>query len=220
MQEHHTTGNSTAKTGLIHEHHVLLAISALDSAMARGQQRSALVNVKLADAIRGFSPRTVDRIKAHPWNWETADSFINNLKEGWSETAANDFLALSGALPDKGLAQAVAWHVHSHKLYSGLFPPNNKGEYPEERLSQILALFTVTEQMIVEPDQDPYMTDDMTGENMLYIFNPELQSLLLHPGKYQREEVVRVIVDTSTFDAERIKMIIDSDASSLGSGIL
>lgn len=202
-----------------HEQEVILACHAPMKVICERDNDPIAISKKLASTVKGFSPRTVERIKNHPWTEDTALVFVNGVEdEQWNETNTNDFMALCSVVDRP--AHAAEWHLHSYRLYSNLCPPNNDGEYPEERLSQIAALFAVTEAMLFESDQDPYMYEENSSKNLLYIFNPELQSLVLHPAPYKREDVVNAIIATSTFDADRIKMIIDSDASSLGSGIL
>lgn len=215
---------TTKVSGTAHQQLVLEAALVLAEAVSQLYQDHFVRTIRDSSrvALTEFSASTMQRVKAHAWTPQQALRFGNELEDGWDETRANDYLALSSSLQSTEGAVVSSWHLNSYPLYPDLCPPNNDGDYPAERLSQIAALYAVTELMVNSSDEDPYHYDDaVDGVSSLYIFNPELRALVLHPGdQYTREAVVNVIKDHDTFDPERIKRILDFEVTSLRGGAL
>lgn len=111
----------------------------------------------------------------------------------------------------------------SWNLYPELHAHNNDGEYPKDRLSQLVALYCITEYMENhEDDLDPYWYDERSREPVAtYLHMDDLREFVLHPeDPYQREDIVDTIITNAVFDVDRIKAMLDSSSASLSSGVL
>jgi hypothetical protein len=174
------------------------------------------------EALSNFSASTVASIKTCSWTPGAALMFCNGIDEGWSETKAKDCIALSTALDLHDNMSFSEQHLNAYEgnTYPELFPLDNDAEYPEERFSQITALYHVTEHMLDIGDEHVNPYSRLRSDNMYYISDPALQSLILTPGKYSRDEIVNVIRDHGTFDTERIKRLLDFDTKSMRDGVL
>ena len=161
----------------------------------------------------------------HPWSFEAARNIAMSIpNKRWTETTVNDYMAVARRL---GLIEGESisiMHADSWHLYD-LYPANNDGDFPQERLSQLVALYRVTEYM-QERDEvlglDPYWYDKRTKEQVsLYLNSEELRELVLHPEEpYKREDIVDLILTHDVFDAGRIKGMLDNGTTSLSSGVL
>jgi hypothetical protein len=203
---------------------VIAASDVLVEAISRNHTEMTVNVIRdgAAEYLRKFSPATVSRIESHAWTPRSALMLCNGLFENWNETKVNDCVALSAAL---NLQDDMAVHerhlnAYDQHAYPDLCPPDNYGDYPEERLSQITALYHVTDYMGDLEDEDIRAYDRVRGVDMWYISDPELQSFILTPGEYKREDIVDTIRDHGTLDVGRIKEIINTGTKSLGSGVL
>lgn len=205
-----------------HQQVVLEAVMNLCEALIQRYDDDSVRRIRDSsiEVIGGYSTSTEQRIRDTSWGhyqaMQLATSIRPDKKRQWDETKVNDFLVLLGNHEDDKIND---WHLNSYHLYEELCPPNNAGDYPEERRSQINALLTVTDKMYSSAEH-VLIYDDETKQSLFFIVDPELRSLVLNPGKHNRDEVVAVIVGTDTFDASRIRMMLDADVPSLGSGLL
>lgn len=170
-----------------------------------------------------LSNATLERIHNHPWSTRAAENFAMRLGEGWDETMANDCMATSAALDLTNEYGMDSMHLFAWRyLYPELCPSNNDGDYPEERLSQLVALHRIVTYMEEKTTLQPYFTDEATGEiKGLYINDAELREFVLYPqAPYTREAITEMVVTNGTFDVARIKAMIDSNSPSLSSGVL
>lgn len=169
-------------------------------------------------AITGYSEATLLRIINFPWGRYSAKDFTSNIAENWTETTANDYMEVTVAMNSLGVSpdHANSWHLYD------LHPANNDGDYPGERLSQLVAIVTLIEHMQYGAlDFYPYWHDPVTGEvESTYLPQEDLRDLILNPGPYNREDIVELVVSHDAYDAERIKAILDASAPSLREGIL
>jgi len=162
--------------------------------------------------ISSYSAPTLRRAVGHPWTPSTAKSAASDIISGWwDETALNDYMAVAMFLDPANGHPLSAEHMHSLRLYSGLHPYRNDRDYPKERLSQIIALFHVADNM-----QD-------NGKNLdsKYITDNDLREFILRPSKeYKREDIVNIIRANNVHDVNRIKEMLDFEVQSLSSGVL
>lgn len=162
--------------------------------------------------ISSYSATTLRRIAGHPWTPPTAKSSASDIIAGWwDETILNDYMAV-GMLLDPANGHPIEnQHTHSWRLYSGLHPYRNDRDYPKERLSQLAALFWVSDNM------------QANGKNLnsKYIADSDLREFILHPSKgYNREDIVNIITANNVHDVNRIKDMLDFEVQSMSSGVL
>ena len=174
---------------------------------------------KIRATIEGYSDATLERIQQYSWSVNSAYFLTVGMINGWDETKANDYIAVTDAL---NLDEGVRMFQHeSWKHYPDLFPADNEGDYPEERLSQLVALYRVTKHMD-DKGLEPYYDNDLNNDiDSTYVEHDELRDFLLHPEEpYKREDIVHVIITNSVYDPDRIKAMLDNGTPSLTSGIL
>lgn len=171
-------------------------------------------------ALTKLSTSTVTAAKTHPWKPDVALRFCIGLEDHWSETKLNDYMALSNAVELPDSMSVSDWHLDSYGLYPDLCPHDCNGPYPEERLSQLAALYRVTEHM-ADAGQNVYRAGENGEGSVFYIPDNDLRNLILHPDeKYSRDDIVNVIRDRSIFDADLIRATLDFDTKSLRGGVL
>lgn len=202
------------------------ALNSLRYGFAKGGMPERTANVCISGAepnLRKFSNATLERIQNHPWNRSAASTVTFGAARKWTETTVNDYMAVARALKlTEGYAISIM-QTDSWNLYPDLHAPNNDGEYPEERLSQLVALYRITQYMEDhEDDLDPYWYDERSREPVAaYLHMDDLREFVLHPEEpYKREDIVDTIIMNSVFDVDRIKAMLDSGSASLSSGVL
>lgn len=170
------------------------------------------------EALTGYSDATLHRVINFPWSKHSVKDFIHKISKKWNETTANDYMEVTAAMNSLGIdtLHAASWHRYD------LHPANNEGDYPEERLSQLVAIVTVVEHMQYGAfDFDPYWSNPVTDDiESTYLPQDDLREFILHPGPYNRDDIVDVILSHDAFDAERIKAILDFDVQPMKNGIL
>lgn len=177
---------------------------------------------KITAALRNYSDATLERIQQHDWTSKSVDHFSVGITNTWDETKVNDYMAATTALSEYEPDGAPPLHYNSWQHYPELHPANNNGDYPEERLSQIVALYRVTEDMIAN-DKDPYYWGELTNDiEFTYLDeDDQLRDFLLHPGSdYNREDITRIITTHHTYDPSKIKAMLALGVPSMTSGVL
>lgn len=184
------------------------------------------LRMPLWDAFSEFSNATLTRIVNHRWEALSAITFCQNVG-GWTETNTNDFLTLAqevGFTTDSRRLHDIDRDLKSYQdhIYSGLCPLDNESDYPEERRSQITSLYLILGHKLKTVDFGAIRAYDNIGGNEIhYISDPELRKLILCPDDgFSREEIADVIINHDTFSVERIKLLIKFDTKSLQSGVL
>jgi hypothetical protein len=200
------------------------AISSLRYAFTKVNlpERAANTYISKAEpALTTYSDTTLERIQNHPWSHEAASSLVVNISINWNETTVNDYMAAAVALNFPEGYGIDNQHADSWHLYPDLHPANNGGDYPAERLSQIVALYRVIEAMDAK-DLRPYYDGEQTNHIGDYYLNDDnLREFVLHPHEpYKREDIVEIITTHDVFDPERIKAMLDNGTASLSSGVL
>lgn len=177
----------------------------------------------ILDAIKRpltrYSPVTVERIRAYEWNVETANTLTLGISYRWDETLTNDYMAVSEVIREEEPDGVPPLYYSQWKHYrSELHPENNNGDYPQERLNQLTAIYRVTKLIA---SSDSYWAEPEDETETVYIDSDELRQLILNPGpQYTRDEVVSVILDHDTLDAGRVKKILDLGVSPMSGGVL
>lgn len=177
---------------------------------------------RITAALASYSDATLERIQQHEWNGKSANHFSVGIINAWDETKANDYMAATTALSEHEPDGVPPLHYDSWQHYPELHPANNEGDYPEERLSQITALYLVTEDMITN-NEEPYYWDELTNDiGFIYLDDDDqLRSFLLNPGPdYTREDITRIITTHHTYDTGKIKAMLDLGVQSMTSGVL
>jgi hypothetical protein len=177
---------------------------------------------KITTPLTGYSDTTLERIHNYPWNRTTSNHFMAGIMNTWDETKANDYMAATTALREYEPNGVPPLHYGSWQHYPELHPANNEGDYPEERLSQITALYLVTEHMIAQ-GEEPYYWGDLTNDiEFIYLDDDDkLRDFLLNPGTdYSRDDITRIITTHHTFDPERIKEMLNLGVQPMTGGVL
>lgn len=175
---------------------------------------------KASPVLRGYSIATLRRILNFQWwvHGQSPQTFAKNIAAKWTETTANDYMAYVTAT-----GETITDHyADSWQLYELHPSDNNSEEYPEERLSQIIALTEVTNFMQYSGlDPFPSCEHPITKDETAYLHQDDLRAFILNPGdQYKREEITNAIIDHDAFDVERIKAILDTSTPALREGIL
>lgn len=176
---------------------------------------------KITDVLTGYTDATLHQIQQYPWNSTTASHFSVGIMNTWDEDTANDYMAINTALAEEEPDGVSPFHYGSWQYCPELHPSNNAGDYPEERLNQLLMHYRVAEYM-EEHDDDSYHWDELTNEYDAYLIKDEqFRQFILNPGpRYNRDDILTMITTHHTYDPERIKGMLDLDTPSLGSGVL
>jgi len=209
------------------KNHATIAADAMDTLVGvlytkyrDGLPTKTLTNI--SEALTRYSDATLDRVQQHEWTVKSADHFSVGITRTWDETKANDYMAATKALREYEPDSIPPRHYDSWQHYPELHPANNDGDYPEERLSQITALYLVTEHMIAN-DREPYYWDDLTND-IAFIYlddDDQLRDFLLNPGNdYARDNITSIITTHHTYDPEKIKRMLDLGVPSMTSGVL
>lgn len=176
---------------------------------------------KAAPALATYSDATLSRIQSYPWSYLPARRLLRCIASEWTETTANDYMAASIALDPTGGSSISIMHTDSWQLYPELHSANNEGDYPAERLNQIIALYRVTECMEAD-DLEPYSLGERSYEpEAMYIDDDDLRAFVLNPEEpYDREDIVGLITTHHIYDVAHIKSMLNSGITSLSGGIL
>lgn len=200
------------------------AISSLRYAFAKGKvsERTANTYINKAEpTLATYSDPTLERIQNHPWSSDTASTLAINTYINWTETTVNDYMAAAVALNLTGGHGISDLHADAWHLYPDLHPANNDGDYPAERLSQIVALYRVIEAMDAKGLRPYYDGPQTNGIGNYYLKDDNLREFVLHPEeRYKREDIVDIITTHDVFDVDRIKAMLDNGNRSLSSGVL
>lgn len=176
---------------------------------------------KIIKALTPFSNATLNKIQQCEWTSSKADAFTCGIRNSWDEARTNDYLAVSEALTKEEPDGIPVQHYSTWIEYPELHPANNEGDYPEERLSQLLAIYHVINDMF---DQDEYADewDEIDGGvEEPYLAPTPFRDLLLNPGpNYNREDITRIITTHHSYDPERIKAMLDFDVQPLIAGVI
>jgi hypothetical protein len=176
---------------------------------------------QITKALTPFSNATLEKIQQSKWTASKVNDFTWGIRNVWDETGTNDYLAVSEALAKEEPGGVPVLHYSAWVEYPGLHPANNEGDYPEERLSQLLALYHVLNDML---DQDEYADewDEIDGgPEEPYLAPTPFRDFLINPGpNYNREEIVRIITTHHTYDPERIKAMLSFEVQPMNNGVL
>jgi hypothetical protein len=158
--------------------------------------------------IATYSTTTLERISVHSWNHQSASQVAFKMEGNvWTETIVNDYMAVSadlGRIEGVSDSQVKFWHLHP-----GLHAFNNDGDYPKERLSQLTALFRITDSLQAKDWGSTHLADS------------RLWALVLCPeAPYRRDDIVGVITVHNEYDVDRIKAMLDHGSPALRSGVL
>lgn len=195
------------------------ATDAIVNAVKDGRHEKIMIRDrrKMAAAFSTYSKSTLERLQKHPWSYYAASDFIDQVA-GWDETTANDYVEVTAALNLRNGARPM--HIDSWKKYPDLHPANNDGSYPEERRSQLTALYVLADH-IEDDGGEPFQLDNTGYLENYYITDDNLREFVLHPGEqYKREDIVEIVTSMSIYDIDHIKSILDNAASSLRNGVL
>lgn len=176
---------------------------------------------RAAPALASYSDATLARIQQHPWTFQSARTLTLSATKEWDETTVNDYMAAAVALNLTEGHSISVMHTDSWHLYDELHPANNVGEYPAERLSQIVALYHVTEHM-EEEGLEPYGYGERSHEVESYYLNDDkLREFLLNPEEpYKRDDIVDIITTHNTYDVARIKTMLNHSVPALRGGVI
>lgn len=180
----------------------------------------AMVKIELDQALPSlgtYTRETLQRITSHPWDCQSASQFTAGISSDWDEAIANDYMAVAVALGLTGGYSAPSMYFDSWHLHPRLHPANNHGDYPAERLNQMVALYRVTQHMI-NTGEEPYW--DAEDEDMQPTQVKLLEFILNPEEPYHREDIAEVVTTHNVYNADRIKAMIDTGTSSLSSGVL
>jgi hypothetical protein len=173
--------------------------------------------------LASYSDATLERVLEHRWTGEAAEAFLIKIAQQWTETTANDYMEAASTLRLTNWNRDFALHAASWQLYPTLHPANNEGDYPAERLSQIIALTRIVDFMQHhERGFDPYVYDERTKEIFSTYLRPDdLREFVLNPEQpYNREDIVNVILTYDAFGVDHIKDIMDTASPALREGVL
>jgi len=192
-----------------------------------GGRNTALIINAIENALAKYSVATLDRIQHNEWLPHAANTLALGITTRWDETQANDFIAACHALREHEPHGVPAIHNNAWKHYRELHPANNDGDYPKERLDQIVTLYFVTEYMIADGEEPYYWDTYHLGElandiEFIYLGDDnQLRKLILHPGPdYKCEDILRIVTAHHTYDPEKIKRMLDLGVPSMTSGVL
>lgn len=176
---------------------------------------------KITDVLTSYTDTTLDRIQHYPWTPTTSSHFSVGIMNTWDETTANDYMAINTVLAEEEPNGVSPFHYNSWQYCPELHPTNNEGDYPEERLNQLLTHYRVIEYMDSQ-DDEPYHWNELTSDYDSYrIEDAQFRQLLLNPGPdYNRDDIIRIITTHHTYDPERIKRMLDLGVGSMTSGVL
>lgn len=185
------------------------------------QSPDARTRERITEVLTHYSLATLERIQQHEWTGKSANHFSVGIVRTWEETKANDYIATRTALNEYDPNGVSPLHYNSWQHYPELHPANNDGDYPEERLSQLTALYLVTKDMIAN-DKEPYYWDDLTNAiSFIYLDEGPFRDFLLNPGPdYNRDEITRIITTHHTYDPSKIKAMLDLGVRPMTSGVL
>lgn len=193
---------------------VTAAMDALLEAMSQNYRDHFMGNeMKLVTPkLSGYHVTTLRRITSHPWTPITSSRVVTQIADNmWDELATSDYMAVALSLDPINGHPLTLGHIQVMTMYSGLHPYENEGECPEERVSQIIALFHVADNL------------QANGKNResKYIEDIDLRKFLLHPGiRYKREDIVDIIRTHNIHDVQHIKDMLDFEVRSMTSGVL
>lgn len=210
-----TLNTTTDRNALILD--ITHAISAAQTPFQLSQHPKA----EIIKALKPFTNTTLEKIQQFKWNAEKSNTFTFGIRNSWDETKTNDYLAVSEALSQEEPDGVPIEHYTTWGVYTELHPANNEGDYPEERLSQLLAIYHVINDMF---QQDEYADEwaEVDGDfDEPYLARTPFRDFLLNPGPdYNRDDVLRIITTHHTYDPDRIKAMINLNNPSISGGIL
>lgn len=202
---------------------ITAAVRKIDQAIAApgAPEPHPRVFEKITRALNTYSDATIERVQQHSWGPATAVHFNVGVMNTWDETQANDYMMVSNALTEEAPDGIPPFHYDSWKHYPELHPANNDGDYPEERLAQLIAIYRVIEDM-EEQGYEPYRMNELTSDaDSYFLSNDQLRNLICNPGHpHTPEEVARIITTHHVYDPERIKSMLDLENPSMSSGVL
>lgn len=183
--------------------------------------------VECLQLIQSFSSETLHRIIGPSMSAEKLYDLVDWGYLSWSETKLNDYLHLTDLLETDSISQnQITPYIDALACYPQITPPLEDGHYPEERASQVRAVFRVTRHMLNSHNRIEDLIiyknirdDDPNWKQIPFIKNPGLRKLLLS-SDCDREALVSLITTRSIFDPEALKEMLAATSPALLSGCL
>lgn len=179
----------------------------------------------LLDYMADHSTETLRRLIAPGMTGSVHFAMLYTGVLYWDETPLNDYLHLRDAIKDERISRSdVQFFITPLKYYAELIEMTD-GHYPEERASQVRAVFTVMRHAYMNPhdvpDVDFWKEIEIDGEldEIVYMKDEGLRELLLTSG-YDRETLVNIITTRSIFDPKVLVELLESGPVSLSDGNL
>jgi hypothetical protein len=184
---------------------------------------------ELHTALGVYPNATLHRVQHHDWTHTEAADFHAIITDGewngttkafvkWDETKVNDYLDVSQMIRELSREGVDSFHHNAWDLYPELSPADTN-EHAEERISQLVALYLVTEHMS-EQGSNVFTSHPERGE-VIYLEPSPLRDFIFNPGpNYTSSEVTRIMITHKEYDPDRIKAMLELDNPSLSGGVL
>lgn len=181
---------------------------------ASNVERRVITNIR--DSLGGLNVATLERIEV--MDSRHTHTLLNMVLSLRDERVINDFMVLADVMADEEIDDTWTNHyLRSLVHFQGLVPQGEDNEYPEERRDQCIAIVRVMDHMR-RCGIDLHF-DDGSSSGAAYINDDNLRELLIS-GEGDREAMVRVIIESSVFDADQVKSLAETVHPSLLGGAL